>query len=426
MADDEPSPGARSEETRRVERAPRFVRVAVAAPLPSLFDYLPPPGLLDRAPERGRLDPGVRVLVPFGRGRRVGIVVAMSAETTLAADRLRPVEQVLDRQPLLTAKDLRFILWAADYYRCSPGEALFTALPARLRRPEPVIDTDPAGWRIRDAADRDDEEAERLRRRAPRQAAVLELLREHPAGLGDAELRARLGDCAAALRALAAKGLTERCRLRAPAGGAGPGRTDIGPALNADQQGAVQAVLGQRGFGCFLLDGVTGSGKTEVYLRLIDDSLRRGRQVLVLVPEIGLTPQLRNRFAARITAPIAVLHSALGERERELAWHQAATGRARVVLGTRSAVLAPLPHLGLIIVDEEHDPSSQAAPPGRRRRGPADTDRRHPRAAARDRAQPRPAHTHGAGDQRRQPGAAVPEPARLLASTDLPRLRLGQ
>ncbi len=330
----------------------RYLRVAVAAPLAELFDYLPP-----SPPISQEILPGMRVLVPFGRGRRVGVITAIVFETELSEDRLKPVESVLDRVPLLTAADLRFVLWAADYYRSSPAEALFTALPARLRRPEPLLNEAPPGWRLSTATPQADDARERLQRRAPRQAELLALLDAHPAGLDDASLRARLGNCAAVLRALADKGLIERCRIETEAD-AGPVRAASNPPqLNPDQHDAVEAVRATTGFHCFLLDGVTGSGKTEVYLRLIDDTLHRGHQVLVLVPEIGLTPQLRDRFAQRIDAPMAVLHSALGERERELAWQQAAQGRARLVLGTRSAIFTPLPDLGLIIVDEEHDQS---------------------------------------------------------------------
>jgi primosomal protein N' (replication factor Y) len=327
----------------------RCLRVALAAAPAELFDYLPPD-----PPGEQPIAPGMRVLVPFGRGRRVGIVTALASESRLSADRLRRVETVLDRVPLLGEADLRFVLWAAAYYHSSPAEALFSAMPARLRRPEPVLDAAMPGWRVSSAGA---SLAPDLLRRAPRQLEALQTLLASPSGIDDAALRGRLGDCAATLRALAAKGLIERCRIDgAPAPVVVPPSADR-PNLNAEQQAALDAVGEPPGFGCFLLDGVTGSGKTEVYLRLIELALMRGRQVLVLVPEIGLTPQLRSRFARRITAPMAVLHSALGERERELEWQRAARGSARLLLGTRSAVFTPLPNLGLIIVDEEHDQS---------------------------------------------------------------------
>ncbi|MGB5831950.1 MAG: DEAD/DEAH box helicase, partial [Thiohalocapsa sp.] len=332
----------------------QYLRVAIAAPLRGLFDYLPPVVAFGQ-----QIFPGMRVLVPFGRGRRIGIITAVATTTESPAERLRSAEAVLDRTPLLTDQDLRFVLWAADYYHASPGEALFTALPARLRRAQPGLETlvgEPHdGWRVKEARVLDNGTREQIHRRAPRQAEALALLDTHREGLDDASIRGRIGNCSAVLRALADKDLIERCRIDSAAGRVTPGQSAPPPELNPDQRAAVQSIRETRGFHCFLLDGVTGSGKTEVYLRLIDDALRRGRQALVLVPEIGLTPQLRDRFLQRIDVPMAVLHSALGERERELAWNQAVRGQARLVLGTRSAVFTPLPALDLIIVDEEHD-----------------------------------------------------------------------
>ena len=326
--------------------AATVLRVAVAAPLGELLDYLKP---ADATP----VAPGMRALVPLGRGQRVGMVVAVDAPASLPAERIKAVLSVLDRAPLLAEPDLRFLLWAADYYRGDPGEALFGALPQRLRRPQPVLDDRPTGWRALGEPD-----AVALRR-APRQRQVLALLAKTPQGLDDAGLRLALGDCTTALRALASRGLVARCRLEGaaeppPARLAPPAEV---PALNPHQAAATAAVEQAREFGCFLLDGVTGSGKTEVYLRLIHRALANGRQVLVLVPEIGLTPQLRECLGRRLPDPMAVLHSALDEGERERAWHRAASGRANLVLGTRSACFVPLPRLGLIVVDEEHDVS---------------------------------------------------------------------
>ena len=333
-----------------------YIQVAVAAPVAELFDYLPPYPAGDIA-----ILPGMRVLVPFGRGRRIGMVTAISTTTSLAVDRLKRIETLLDPYPLLSAEDLRFVLWAASYYRSSPAEALFSALPARLRRPEALLHNAPPGWRVA-AVPAAYEQRQHIQQRAPRQAAILALLDAHPKGMNDAALRQHLGNCGAALRALAEKGLIERCHIdnhstnTAAESSADKSYPSIQSLeLNPDQQAAVCAVRETTGFGCFLLDGVTGSGKTEVYLRLIGDALRLGQQVLVLVPEIGLTPQLYDRFAQRIDVPMAVLHSSLSKRERELAWQQASSGRARLALGTRSAVFTPLPDLGLIIVDEEHD-----------------------------------------------------------------------
>jgi len=341
-----------AEERRERDRYPACLRLAIAAPMPRLFDYLPPatpPTMIPR--------PGMRALAPFGRGRRIGMIVAVDQRSEMPAESLRALEAILDPAPLLSEADLDFLLWSARYYRCPPGEALFGALPGRLRRAQPVLDSSRPGWRLT-AAGRVLLPA--TLGRAARQVALLECLQAADGPLADDAVQAGGPDPAGALRALVGKGLIERCRVRSdPANDVDPDRHDVvtaGPPLNAEQRTAVHAVIAAgNGFSCHLLDGVTGSGKTEVYLQLIAQALNRGRQVMVLVPEIGLTPQLYRRIARRIAAPLALLHSGLSDAEREHAWHRAARGHARLLLGTRSAVFTPLPDLGLVIVDEEHD-----------------------------------------------------------------------
>jgi primosomal protein N' (replication factor Y) len=297
----------------------------------------------------------MRVLVPFGRGRRVGMIVKLTTQTEQAADQLKPIESVLDTAPLLRDQDIALALWAAAYYQHSLGEVLFSALPARLRRAEPLVEAGQPGWRMTAAG-----RAETLAGlgRAPAQRRVAEVLRASSKGVTTGELKRRLGSCGAALRALAARGWAESCSVESLAQVAGPAPAPPGPTLNPHQRLAVETVRQALGrFRAFLLEGVTGSGKTEVYIQLLLAALAKGRQGLILVPEIGLTPQLQRRLSERIPTPMVVLHSSLGERERELAWRSAAAGDAPVVLGTRSTVLVPLPRLGLILVDEEHDPS---------------------------------------------------------------------
>lgn len=331
----------------------RILRVAIGAPVAELFDYLPPlPGDGPLSPE---LVAGTRLLVPFGRGQRVGILLELAEESTQEPGRLKRALRALDPGPLLSPADLALIRWAAAYYQQPLGEALLGALPARLRRPGAALDDRVPGLRAT-AAGLDLDPASLGR--AHRQRRLLELLREAPTGVPAAHVAARLGPQAPAFRELRAKGLAETCRLEPGMTEPDGGQTQEGPCLNDDQARAVAAVR-QRlgGFAAFLLEGVTGSGKTEVYIRLIESVIADGRQALVLVPEISLTPQLRERLARRLPGPMAVLHSALDEGERERAWHRAASGRARLVLGTRSACFVPLPRLGLILVDEEHDAS---------------------------------------------------------------------
>ena len=296
--------------------------------------------------------PGTRVLVPFGRGQRVGLAVEWAEGSDQEAGRLKAVTAALDPAPLLAPEDLALIRWAADYYRHPLGEALFGALPARLRRAEPLLDGLVPGWRA--TSDGFATSIEDLGR-AERQRRVLGLLRQVPEGMPAQALKAGAG----VLQALREKGLIEHCRVPPQPGPESPPQVpDADPSLNPDQARAVDLVTAALGgFQPFLLDGVTGSGKTEVYIRLIRATIAAGGQTLLLVPEIGLTPQTLERLASRLPGPLAVIHSALGEGERERAWRGAASGLATLVLGTRSACFVPLPRLALILVDEEHDAS---------------------------------------------------------------------
>jgi len=345
-------------------KSPLILRVAVAAPVATLFDYLPPagpsgaegPGPASAGPSDLGLGvaprPGMRVLVPFGRGRRLGMIVALTDSTDQEACRLKPVHALLDEAPLLGPADLAFVLWAGAYYREPLGEALFTALPARLRRPAPPLADGAPGWRLTAAG----RAASADLARAPKQAAVVRQLLAREGGLATAELARQSGRCGTALRALAARGFVEPCRIPPPTDAGESAPAAPAPLLNPHQERAVAAVREAfGGFRAFLLDGVTGSGKTEVYIRLPESLLAEGFQALVLVPEIGLTPQMERRFAERLPVARVALHSSLGAAERERAWRRAASGEAALVLGTRSAIFVPLPRLALILVDEEHD-----------------------------------------------------------------------
>jgi primosomal protein N' (replication factor Y) len=264
---------------------------------------------------------------------------------------------VLDESPAIGTELLGSLRWAADYYHHPVGAVLSHALPGLLREGRAIDEPPEHAWQL--TAIGRAQEIERLPRAARQQARTLAVLRER--ALTASELKEH-EIAAATLERLCAKGWIELAPPPAPRP-ADSARTPVrnAPLLTADQSGVLAAIAAtqaaRKGFHAYLLHGVTGSGKTEVYLRLIAIELAAGRQTLLLVPEIGLTPQLVRRLRDRFGEQLAVLHSAVTERERFDAWRRAYRGEARLVVGTRSAVFAPLPSPGLIIVDEEHDAS---------------------------------------------------------------------
>ncbi len=324
----------------------RLVRVSVAVPLYAQFDYL--------VPQAQKIAAGSRVRVPFGVGHVIGVVTAIDVTADCPTDKLKRIDAVLDSAPLLSADHLAFMRWVASYYHHPPGEVLFAALPLRLRKSENALKVGEAAWQLTEAGLA---QAPESLRRAPRQAEILVWMAEQAdAAAPKSLLKTALPNSDSVLRALHAKSWLREIDL--------PPRADKalsrprGLALNPAQRRALDAV--DADFGSFqvsLLDGVTGSGKTEVYLQLTVSALAKDRSVLILVPEISLTPQLFQRFRARLGDTVRVQHSGLSDNEREQVWQRIRLGLSRVLLGTRSAIFNPVPDLGLVIVDEEHDPS---------------------------------------------------------------------
>ncbi len=326
---------------------PSILRIAIPCPLPKLFDYRGIEACLTNNLV------GRRVRVPFGNRKLVGVIMDCGSESNLPLARLKPIDGLLDAAPVLDTEILDLLRWASTYYHHPIGDVVASALPVRLRQGHECQIQGITYWLPAPDAD-----PETLSGRAVRQRSLLNLLQQHPQGLDSSELDAQSENWKSAIRELVKKGLvltTERpCWERGSADTA----LRSAPELNAAQQAAtdsIRASLDQNER--FLLQGVTGSGKTEVYLDIIEAVIAAGKQTLVLVPEIGLTPQLVRRFRERLGNRIAILHSGLNDSERLCAWSMASSGEAQVIIGTRSAVFTPLTQPGLIIIDEEHDAS---------------------------------------------------------------------
>ncbi len=324
----------------------RFVSVAVPVPFLDALTYCVPDGL--RQPPRG-----ARVRVPLGKRMVTGIVVGAAVEPTSDEEhaRIKAVADVLDGHAFLPDPIVDLALWVAEYYACGVGDALAAAVPPT--QPHKTARVAALTAHGADAV-----------LRGKQQEAVA-LLRGTPLGLSVAQLKIR-GISNDVLSRLAAKGViavrTERVDRDPFAGQSAPVGVQVSsPRVLTDEQtravGTLEVAAGTEEFGVFLLQGVTGSGKTEVYLRLADTVLRRGRSVLILVPEIALTPAVASAFRETFGDRVAVQHSGLSAGERSDQWHRIRQGGVSVVVGTRSAVFAPLEKLGLIVVDEEHDTS---------------------------------------------------------------------
>ncbi len=346
----------------------------------SLFESEPPPWELDDAgqqlvatvvipigplreldyavpdPLAGQVQIGQRVRVPLGRGDRLAVGYCVKLEVRPAAGRpLKPVAGLVDPRSLLSSAMLELTRWIADYYLCGWGQVLDTVVPSAVRGQ--------SGTRVATLLGLSEKAASRLDefKLTEQQARVLGVLAESQSPLTQKEL-ARLAGCTIGpITTLRRKGLVTSRRVRAPTPQAAPPNEppDAPLELNPDQQAALAAIvaaLEERRSETILIHGVTGSGKTEVYMQAIQRVVGYGRQSIVLVPEISLTPQTQARFRARFGS-VAVLHSHLTDAQRHERWREIAAGRVRVVVGARSAIFAPTPNLGLVVLDEEHEGS---------------------------------------------------------------------
>jgi primosomal protein N' (replication factor Y) len=324
---------------------PTIAQVVLPVPLDKRFDY--------RIQAHQFPVIGGRVSVPFGPKTLTGVVVALTHKSDFPADQLKTIRQVLDSAPVWPESLYQLLNWSSQFYLYPLGETLLNAMPSALRKGKPADFASQVEWRI---TEQGKNQLMAGFGRAVKQAKVMTMLEQGPLPhqqMLDAEISSTV------LKTLEEKGWIESAEMK-PELPAWPEQIESAadkPKLNAEQAVAIATINSAAGFGCYLLEGVTGSGKTEVYLNLIKPVLEQGRQALVLVPEIGLTPQTINRFKRRFNVPVDVIHSGLNETERLNAWLSARDKHAGIVIGTRSALFTPFSDLGIIIVDEEHDAS---------------------------------------------------------------------
>jgi len=327
-------------------------RVALAIPLHKQFDYLLPAYL---HPEDLNSLIGSRVLVPFGGGHRkqVGVITATPAQSDYAIEKLKSISQLLDQQALLSHSLYKLLNWAAIYYQHPFGDVFQQAIPTLLRKGKPATFKAQEFWKLKQA----DIDISQLTR-AKKQYQAAQLLQV--SALSYDQLKEN-NVSRATLNSLQEKQLVTRYE-EIPASNLEWAESlqelQQKPQLSTEQALAITSVTQQLNkFKCYLLEGITGSGKTEVYLNILKAVLEKGQQALIIVPEIGLTPQTIKRFKARFNVPIYLKHSALNEQQQLETWLHAKQGSAAIVIGTRSAIFSDFKNLGLIILDEEHDAS---------------------------------------------------------------------
>lgn len=328
-----------------------IVRVAVPSPLRRTFDYrLPDHWVSDTGNPTPK--PGTRVAVSFGRRKVVGLVIEIGTDSEFPLEKIKPIDALIDSEPLLSKTLFKLFIWAANYYQYPIGEALFTTLPVLLRQGKLPPKLTIKCWQLTHLGQGLGPDS---LNRAPVQKALVELIKSHSGAVPESQLTKQFST--AIIKQLEQKNLISSIEKdnRVP-----PITDKIlkNPSLQLEQQQQIALdKIDLHSFGCYLLDGVTSSGKTEIYLQSIEKTLRYGRQSLVLIPEISLTPQTQKRFSDRFNVPIVILHSAMTDSARLKAWEKARSGYAKIILGTRSAVFTPLREPGLIVLDEEHDQS---------------------------------------------------------------------
>jgi primosomal protein N' (replication factor Y) len=321
-----------------------IIRVAVPVPMRQLFDY---------QHSGSELAAGVRVRVPFGRRSLVAVVMENTLTSQWEVDKIKFVEEVLDQEPIFNASLLSLCRWLSQYYKHPIGDVLQSAMPVTLRKGADSEAKALSYWSVSELGRKTDPKS--IKRALKQQQLLARLLQ---ADVEQSQIRGEFGS--GVVKALVDKSLIVATEKPPKINSDWLQHLRMGerPLANVEQALAISSIEQKQGqYACFLLEGVTGSGKTEVYLQAIEPVLKQGKQVLILVPEIGLTPQTVQRFKLRFGLEVGVLHSNLSDNERLLVWQKSRSGQVAIVIGTRSAIFTPMLKPGLLIVDEEHDAS---------------------------------------------------------------------
>ncbi|MCB2426065.1 primosomal protein N' [Methylophaga pinxianii] len=317
-----------------------IVEIALSCPLRQTFDYLS-----DDLAENWQT--GMRVSVPFGSRQLIGIVIAIKSISEQTISKLKKIDQKLDHQAFLPNEIMQLVQWVSRYYHHPIGECFQAALPKRLRLGDADEMQMETYWSLAQPTNT---------KPGKKQQHILNLLEDYPEGLSEKALRTQLGNVKSSLSALQAQNsikASQKVALPLPCL-----TIQQAVALNNEQKQAVEIVLSRTGeFSTFLLQGITGSGKTEVYIEICRELIEKQQQILVLIPEIGLTTQFVERFRQSLNARIVVIHSAVSDTDRKQAWLLSRAAKADIIIGTRSAVFTPMLNPSLIIIDEEHDSS---------------------------------------------------------------------
>lgn len=319
-----------------------IAHIALPIALHSLFDYQLPESL-------PQAQMGMRVRVPFGNRQLIGIIVSIDQHTTIESDKLKTVDQLIDNEPVFSPSIWQLLIWSAEYYHHPIGEVLFHALPTLLREGKKATFDEVKTWQL----------TEKGKLFNPTDLTRSAKQRQLLTHLQSNKLDSKNLWSSSVYQSLAKQGLIHQVVKTKIDISTKPISVNPSPVqLNHEQQVAINTIRQHnQQFATYLLDGITGSGKTEVYLNALADILDQGKQILILVPEIGLTPQTIARFQARFNAPIDILHSGLTEKARLHVWLRSKQGLNTIVVGTRSALFTPFKQLGMIVIDEEHDGS---------------------------------------------------------------------